>query len=372
LAPWCLPGIPSTRAFGFRAGKTPAFHLLFEVAAGDNVSRERVKRHLPMDHDVFPARKQQLPRYRRVTERAIPIAIQPRDLVLLKLVYEFPYSTAAHLSRLLPAGSINPQLRAYHDGRTQELAQVSTENGQPAKVRRAVLRRLQQLFHAAGGPYVQRHQVDNNSPVLYTIAMRAVDLLAAEFDLDAAALARSARNRDPGEKFIAHARQRMSFRFAMTVAVASRPDIEIAYWHKDGSVRIPVTYQADDGTIVEDTIIPDDMLGIRWLKSGLVEPLFGESDKRKDYPRVGKKMLAYEHLLRQIKAGTATLPLAPPHVVRQMQRTRHLRDGQRVYMLAGQPIVNFRVLWVARTQRATRCSSRLVVVYPSGPVSRRA
>ena len=57
-------------------------------------------------------------------------------------------------------------------------------------VRREILRRLQQLFHAAGGPYVQRHKVDNNSPILYSIAHRAVDLLAAEYDLDTAALAR--------------------------------------------------------------------------------------------------------------------------------------------------------------------------------------
>ena len=301
----------------------------------------------PMD-DNHTTRRPQLPRYRRVAERAIPIAIQPRDLVLLKLIYDFPYCTAAEISRLLPAGAINAQLRAYHDGRKQERAQGSMANGQPVKVRREVRNRLMMLFHAAGGPYVQRHKNDNNSPTLYTIAMRAVDLLAAEYDLDTAALTRSARNRDPGEKFLAHARQRTNFRFAVTVAVAARPDIEIAFWFKDGSIKIPLTYYDDDGTIVEDTIIPDDFLGIRWLKSGIVEPMFGESDKRKDYPRVGKKMLAYVHLLRQIKAGTATLPLAPPHVVRQMQGTGQLRDGQRVSLLAGQPIVNFRVLWVAK------------------------
>ncbi len=103
---------------------------------------------------------------------------------------------------------------------------------------------------------------------------------------------RSARNRDPGEKFLSHARQRTNFRYAVTVAVAARADIEIAYWYKDGSVKIPITYQTDDGTIVEDTVIPDDFLGIRWLQSGIVEPLPVEADKRKDYPRVRKKLIA--------------------------------------------------------------------------------
>jgi hypothetical protein len=82
---------------------------------------------------------------------------------------------------------------------------------------------------------VQRHKIDNNSPILYTIAMRAVDLLAAEYDLDEAALARSARNRDPGEKFLRHARLRTNARFAFTIAVGARDDIEIAFWQKDGS-----------------------------------------------------------------------------------------------------------------------------------------
>jgi hypothetical protein len=195
---------------------------------------------------------------------------------------------------------------------------------------------------------VQRHKIDNNSPILYTIAMRAVDVLAAEFDLDEAALARSARNRDPGEKFLRHARQRTNFRFAMTVAVDARPDIEIAFWYKDGSVRIPITYQTDDGIIVEDTIIPDDVAGVRWLHTGIIELFLIEADKRKDYPRVKKKMMAYVHLLRQIKHGTSPLPLAPGHVVREMRRTGQVRSTQPIYSLAGQPVVNFRVLWVGK------------------------
>jgi hypothetical protein len=301
-----------------------------------------------MDQEIPTQSPPQLPRYRRVEQRVIPVAIQPRDLLLLKMVYEFPYSTAVQLSRLLPAGSINPQLRAYHDQRRQVRSGEDMVQGKPVKVRREIRRRLQQLFHASGGPYVQRHKVNNNSATLYTIAMRAVDLLAAEFDLDTGALARSARNRDPGEKFLWHARQRTNFRFAVTVAVDARPDIEIAYWFKDGSVRLPITYQTDDGTIIEDTVIPDDVLGIRWLKSGIVEPLLVESDKRKDYPRVRKKIIAYVHLWRQIKHGTATLPLASPHVAREMRHAGRVRATQPVYTIAGQPIVHFRVLWVAK------------------------
>jgi hypothetical protein len=296
-----------------------------------------------MDHDASPQPSPQLPRYRRVELRSVPVSIQPRDLLLLKTIYEFPYCTAAQLSRLMPVGSLNPHLRAYHDQRQMD-AMFERVGG----VRREIRRRLQQLFHAAGGPYVQRHKVDNNSPILYIIAMRAVDLLAGEYDLDEAALARSARNRDLGEKFKRHARQRTNFRFAVTVAVNARPDIEIAYWFKDGNVRIPITYQTDDGTIVEDTVIPDDVLGIRWLTSGIVEPLLIEADKRKDYPRVRKKFMAYVQLSRQIKHGNTTLPLAPPHMVREMRRTGQVRHTQTVYALAGQPVVNFRVLWVAK------------------------
>jgi hypothetical protein len=296
-----------------------------------------------MDHDLSPQPSPQLPRYRRVELRAVPIAVQPRDLLMLKSIYEFPYCTAAQLSRLMPKGTINPQLRAYHDQRRME-AMIERVGG----VRREIWHRLKMLFHAAGGPYVQRHKIDNNSPALYTIAMRAVDLLAAEYDLDEAALARTARNRDPGERYLRHARLRTNARFAFTVAIGARDDIEIAFWHKDGSIKIPITYTTDDGTVVEDTIIPDDFMGIRWRATGLVEPFLMESDKRKDFPRVKKKKVAYVHLLRQIKRGTATLPLAPAHVVRAMRQTGHVRPTQSVYSLAGQPVVNFRVLWIAK------------------------
>lgn len=238
--------------------------------------------------------------------------------------------------------TIHPQLRAYHDERREAQA----VGGQHPQVRREILRRLQQLFHAQGGAYVQRHKIDNNSPILYTIAMRAVDLLAAEFDLDVAALARSARNRDPGEKFLRHTRMRTNLRFALTVAVAVRDDIEMVYWYKDGSVKIPISYQTVDGKLMEDTIIPDDFIGLRW--GGKIEPLLIESDKRKDYPRVRTKMVAYVELCQQIKHGTARLPLAPRHVLRELRRTGQLRTQKPVYLIAGQPARHCRVLWVAK------------------------
>lgn len=294
--------------------------------------------------DQTPSRQPtpHLPRYRHTVGRAVPLAIQARDLLLLKTIYEFPYSTAAQLSRLMPVGTINAQLRAYHDER--RTAGVS-EDRRP-KVRREILRRLQQLFHAHGGAYVQRHKISNNSPILYTIAMRAVDLLAAEYDLDTAALARSARNRDPGEKFLRHTLLRTGMRFAFTVGVAARPDVAIAFWCKDGSVKMPITYQTDDGRQVTDTVIPDDFIGLG--SGGNIEPLLIESDKRKDYPRVRAKLVAYLHLWRQIKSGTASLPLAPPHMVREMRRTGQLRVHTPVYLIAGQPVQNVRVLWVAK------------------------
>ena len=97
---------------------------------------------------------------------------------------------------------------------------------------------------------------------------------------------------------------------------------------------------------MEDTIIPDDFRG-SVDHTGIVELFFIEADKRKDYPRVRKKMMAYVHLLRQIKPGTAKLPLAPQHVVRDAHAGQ-MRSSQRVYSLADQPILNFRVLWHAK------------------------
>jgi len=81
---------------------------------------------------------------------------------MLKTIYDFPYCSAAQLSHLLPVGTINPQLRAYQDQR-REAQDVA---GQSPKVWREILRRMQQSFHAQGGAYVQRHKIDNNSPIL--------------------------------------------------------------------------------------------------------------------------------------------------------------------------------------------------------------
>jgi hypothetical protein len=73
-----------------------------------------------------------------------------------------------------------------------------------------------------------------------------------------------------------------------------------------------------------------------------------ESDKRKDYPRVRTKMVAYVQLSRQIKSGTARLPLAPAHVLQEMRHTGELRSQKPYYLIAGQPVRHFRVLWVAK------------------------
>src|SRR5207253_533442 len=116
--------------------------------------------------------------------RTIPVAIQPRDLVLLKTIYELPYTDAAQLSRLMPIGAVNPQLRAYLDQRREQRAREGWTGEAPAQVRRSIVRRLQQLLHATGGAYIQQHTLNQHSRRLYTIAPRAVDLLAAEFDLD--------------------------------------------------------------------------------------------------------------------------------------------------------------------------------------------
>src|SRR5438445_4662377 len=104
----------------------------------------------------------------RASQRSIPVEIQARDLLLLKLIYDLPYTDAAQLSRLLPVGHINPQLRDYHDQQRQERTLQENESAHP-RVRREVLRRLQQLLCAKGGAYIQRHKINNNSPRLYTI-----------------------------------------------------------------------------------------------------------------------------------------------------------------------------------------------------------
>ncbi len=103
-----------------------------------------------MDQATPPQPTPHLPRYRRAVARTVPVVIRTRDLLLLKTIYEFPYCTAAQLSRLLPAGVVNPQLRAYHEQRHQERMTVTPVGESPAKVRRAMLRRLMQLFHAQG------------------------------------------------------------------------------------------------------------------------------------------------------------------------------------------------------------------------------
>jgi hypothetical protein len=139
---------------------------------------------------------------------------------------------------------------------------------------------------------------------------------------------------------------RTSFRFALTVAVAVRPDVDFAYWFKDGATKIGITYQTPEGKVIHDKIVPDEFLGLGW--GGKVAPLLVETDRRKDHKRVKAKMTGYVHLWRQIRHGTAKLPLAPPHVMRELRRNGQLRDNRPVYTIAGQPVLDFRVLWVAQ------------------------
>jgi len=55
------------------------------------------------------------------------------------------------------------------------------------------------------------------------------------------------------------------------------------------------------------------------------------------------------HLLRQIKDGTGKAPARTPScAAREMRTARQVRSPKPVYMIAGQPVMNFRVLWVAK------------------------
>jgi len=91
-----------------------------------------------MDDAALPQSVPHLPRYHRAEDRAVPVSIQPRDLVLLKAIYDFPYCTAVELSRLIPAGLMNPQLSAYHNHRRLERASMMPENVPPAIVTNGV------------------------------------------------------------------------------------------------------------------------------------------------------------------------------------------------------------------------------------------
>src|SRR2546430_1562288 len=132
----------------------------------------------------------------------------------------------------------------------------------------------------------------------------------------------------------------MTFRFAMTIATMEQSEVQIAYWHKDGRIRIPISYQSSNGTMIEEKVIPAEVIGLR--HGATVESFPVEADKRRDFPRVKAKFLAYVHLWRQIRQANAQLPRAPLRLVRDLRRNGQLRADKPVYLIAGKPVVDFR------------------------------
>jgi hypothetical protein len=205
------------------------------------------------------------PRFQRITPS--PIHLTERDLAILKLVYEYRFSTSDMIREAI-AGS--PQ---------------------------RITRRLTDLYHSRhlDRPRDQLPSYqEGGKPIIYALGNKGADALTIYAGIDRKRIDWTTKNREAGERHIQHALMVARFRHALTLALRDRPETAIASWEHAGVFRVPVTYEDRKGKEITISIIPDACFTIRDKDDFMY--FFLEADQSTmSHDRFLKKLKSYYH-----------------------------------------------------------------------------
>ncbi|MBU4401016.1 MAG: replication-relaxation family protein [Planctomycetes bacterium] len=202
-----------------------------------------------------------------------PLALQGRDLEILKLIYDYRFIPSHHITNLI-AGS-----------------------------ERKILGRLQKLFHQG---YLERladrriRTRAGSEKMVYAITRKAGDLLAGEGDLDISKIDWDLKNRTVTERHIKHTLMIAKFRTILTIAAESQAGVEIEQWKENrgsGKSLNPelsdtVKLEIKEGKEIRLRIVPDAFFSLRERDSEMF--FFLEADRgTMPTERFWKKLTAY-------------------------------------------------------------------------------
>ena len=194
----------------------------------------------------------------------LPLHLTPRDREILKVTFDFRVLAADHIQQLIP-------------GSDQQ-----------------ILRRLQAL---TAHHYLVRHtRTSAHIPYLYQIMTKAGEELVLSYGIDVERIKQRAK-KIAADK-LQHALMASRLQFAVTQAVAARPDIELTECILEDELPAhPVTYQTGP-RLIKTSLRHDILLVLQHQQRSLVLPT--EADRSTEPGRIiAAKVAAYEQLSRQ-------------------------------------------------------------------------
>lgn len=143
--------------------------------------------------------KPYLPRFKRAEDKPA-LKIQPRDIEILRLVYEYRFLTTSQVLLLIPGSS------------------------------RVILLRLQKLFHNG---YLDRLATDLSKENIYALGNKGADILAEYSDIDRGKIDWTWKNRKNRKPNRNHTLMISNFRIALSIALKVGP-AQFHVWVPEG------------------------------------------------------------------------------------------------------------------------------------------
>jgi hypothetical protein len=185
---------------------------------------------------------------------------------------ENPVSITAELLQDLisPVELTERQQEALERLRSQKQANAG---GPPQRIRRAIRRRLQYLYHHG---YVQRHKLSDGEPLAYALGNAGAGELTLSYGIDRKEIDYTTRNRENSDRYIRHALMVTSFRHAVAVSLRDLPNLQLALWEPGGAFQAKVQYEdtvrTHGGTrtqLVDGTVKPDSLFLLNYRAKGI-------------------------------------------------------------------------------------------------------
>jgi hypothetical protein len=219
-----------------------------------------------------------LPKFKRKKEpEEMPVIIQPRDIEILKQVYQYRFLNSDHI-------------RALMDGHNNK----------------AISQRLTKLYRAGylDRPIEQvrlyyKYEQQGSSPIIYALGKRGAKILSENGYQLIDALDWTRKNQEIRERTLLHDLGVANFGVCLKLAIEKAPNTQLLYWYQDRQDREKI----QDQVILDNkkqTIIPDAVFRIQYPKG---RPLFFLEYYREILTNntryLKEKLLRYSHYYNQ-------------------------------------------------------------------------
>ena len=227
-----------------------------------------------MQQKTIQQTNKKFPKFKRARGEKPGLKIQPRDIQIIKLVYDHRFLDS-------------DQIRALTDGSDQVIS-----------------RRLQKLFHNGylDRPLQQFSYTAGSKTIIYGLGNKGSDILSTEFGIDRGKINWRTKNYEAKIIYLNHTMMISNFRVCLTLALKETQKVELIFWKQNeaGDLRDQVFIKDDNRKErIRLPINPDSFFAIQDL-NGKKSYFFLEADQSTmTNARFFRKMRAYWNYWKQ-------------------------------------------------------------------------